>query len=528
MIRVRQIKVLVDNRDNLKKYISKKLKVNEDEIKSYKIVKESIDARKKPDVYLVYEVDVEVSNENRFLNGFSDDVVETPDESFNFVVSGKKKIQDNIVIVGAGPAGLFCAYILASNGYKPLVIERGDVIENRVKKVDDFWKRGILDVNCNVQFGLGGAGTFSDGKLNTLIKDKEFIGKKVFEIFVENGAPKEIMYQNKPHIGTDMLRIVINNMYHKMVNMGVNFLFNHTMTDINVREGIIKSIVLNDSTEIKCDALVLAIGHSARDTFKMLYDHNILIEPKPFAVGVRIEHPQELINISQYGTKYHPYLKNASYKLTYTTSGNRGVYSFCMCPGGYVVNASSEDKRLVVNGMSNYKRDSKNANSAIVVTVGPNDYGDNVFDGIEFQKHLEEQAYKLGNGNIPVQLYEDFVNNVCSTKYGKFQSMTKGNTSFANLNELFPNYILDSLKEAIPYFGKKINGYDREDAILLGVESRTSSPIKIPRNDLGVSSIEGIYPCGEGAGYAGGITTSAIDGIRTAKELAKIYSNKSI
>ena len=527
MIRIRQVKVSLDNRNNLLKKIAQMLHINESEIISYKIVKESVDARKKGNILLIYEVDVEVHEEDRILNNInSNDIFLAPDETFKFEITGTEVMSDRPIIVGAGPAGLFCAYLLAENGYKPIIIERGEPVEDRVRSIEEFWNTGKLNTNSNVQFGEGGAGTFSDGKLNTLVKDKEFIAKKVFEIFVENGAPKEIMYLNKPHIGTNILRNVIVNMRKNIIKMGGEFRYNTCLTDLNIENNKLVSIEVNGNEEVLCDNLILAIGHSARDTFEMLYNKGLIMEAKPFAVGVRIEHPQEMINISQYGMKSHPYLKAASYKLTYKASNGRGVYSFCMCPGGYVVNASSEDNHLVVNGMSNYERESGIANSALVVTVTPHDFGEHPLSGINYQRQLESLAYKIGDGKIPAQLYKDFKNNMKTNEIGDVDILTKGQYTLSDLNEILPDYISQSLKEAISKFGEKIKCFDRDDAVLLGVESRTSSPVRIVRDDFFMSNIAGIYPIGEGAGYAGGITTSAIDGVKMSLRLAKKYTIK--
>ena len=521
MIRVRQIKVSINEPQDLKPKIAKKLHIDENNIVDYKINKQSIDARHKEDIKFIYEVDVELNNESNIkLDNI--DILKTPDETFKIDVIGETKLDSQIVIVGSGPAGLFAAYILADYGYKPLVIERGSDVDTRVSKIEEFWKTGKLDINTNVQFGEGGAGTFSDGKLNTLVNDKEFIGRKVFEIFVENGAPKEIMYSYKPHIGTDILRDVIKNMRKHIIDKGGVFRFNTCLTGINIVDNKVKSIIVNNEETIECSNLVLAIGHSARDTFKMLYDKQIKMEAKPFAVGVRVEHKQSMIDESMYGKSYDV-LGPATYKLTYNTKDGRGVYSFCMCPGGYVVNASSEDKHLVVNGMSNYARESENANAALVVTVSPKDFGTNPLDGVEFQRDLETKAFNICNGKIPVQLYKDFVDNNVSTKLGNVNIITKGDYELSNINDILPEYIKDSIKEAMPEFGKKIKGYDNDDTLLLGLESRTSSPVRIIRNDELVSSIDGLYPIGEGAGYAGGITTAAIDGVRIAKKLISIY-----
>ena len=525
MIRVRQIKVPIE-KDCEEKWIhkiSQKLKVSIDEIKSYQIVKKSIDARKKELIHFVYEFDVDVFHEEQVLRRVRDfDVFPVSPSKYSFKVTGKETLKNRVVIVGSGPAGLFCAYFLAEAGFRPIILERGEKMEERIQTVEHFFETNRLNIDSNIQFGEGGAGTFSDGKLNTLVKDRAFRGRRIFEIFVENGAPEEIIYLANPHIGTDVLRNVIVNIRNKIISMGGEFHYLTTLTDIIVSNNKLQEIEVSHNKKIPCDVLVLALGHSARDTFSMLYEKGLSMKSKNFAVGVRIVHPQEIINKSQYGDKYK-LLPPANYKLTYQASNGRGVYSFCMCPGGFVVNASSEKGRLAINGMSHYKRDSKSANSAIVVSVTKDDFGEGVFAGVEFQRRLEEKAYSLGAGNIPAQLYKDFVLNARSTSFGEFIPDVKGHYSFSDLNELFPPAILNSLKEAIPYFGTKIKGFDREDAILFGVESRTSSPIIIERDEMGVSSVLGIYPCGEGAGYAGGITTAAIDGVKTAENIAKKY-----
>ncbi len=518
MIRLRQIKISLDSNQDLKEKVSKLLHIKKDDIKELKIVRKSLDARKKDNLFYVYEVDISVDNEKNILKkNKSNDIFETPNEEYIF--PPKKEIEQPIII-GCGPAGLFCAYILAEQGYKPIIYERGEKVEDRVKTIEEFWKTGKLNTNSNVQFGEGGAGTFSDGKLNTLTKDKSNRQKKVFEIFVENGAPSEIMYEHNPHIGTDLLRNVIINMRNKILSNGGEINYNSTLEDIIIENNEVTGIIINKK-EIPCKNLVLAIGHSARDTFEMLSLKDLDMTAKPFAVGVRIEHPQELINLHQYGEKYYKHLPPANYKLTYQTKDNRGVYSFCMCPGGYVVNASSEENRLAVNGMSNHARNTKNANSALVVTVSPEDFGNNPLDGIKFQRDLEEKAYQEGNKKIPVQLYKDYQDNKISTSIKSIEVITKGEYSLSNLNNIFPGYINNSLKEAIEYFNTKIEGYSNPDAILLGVESRTSSPVRISRDENGLSKIKGLYPCGEGCGYAGGITTAAIDGLKTAENLVK-------
>ena len=526
MIRLRQIKINVESNCTLKRKISKILNISETDIKDIKIVKKSLDARKKDNLFFVYEVDITTPLENEILNkNKSKDILKTPLEKYIFPKIGSILLKERPIIVGSGPAGLFAAYLLAENNYNPIIIERGEKVEDRVQTINHFWETNKLNTESNVQFGEGGSGTFSDGKLNTLVKDKANRGKKAFEIFIENGAPKEIMYENKPHIGTDILRKVIINMRNKIICMGGEFHYNTKLTNINIENNELVSIEVNNKEIIPCHNLILAIGHSARDTFEMLLNKGLEISPKPFAVGVRIQHPQKIINKNQYGKKYALQLPPASYKLTYKTSKNRGVYSFCMCPGGSVVNASSEINRLVVNGMSNHKRDTENANSAIVVTVTPNDFGNEPLSGIQFQRKLEEIAYKQGNGKIPLQLYKDYKNNTTTTILGKVAPITKCDYEFSDLNNIFPSYINESIKEAIPYFNQKIKGFGADDSLLLAVESRTSSPIQIKRNEECLANIEGIYPCGEGAGYAGGITTSAMDGIKVAELFAKKYQN---
>ena len=524
MIRVRQVKVLIE-KDNPLEALAKKINISVNQIIDYKIIRKSIDARDKNEIFYVYELDVSVYHEKDVLKrNRSLDVFLSSKEEYHFPSLECHKLESNPVIVGSGPAGLFCAYLLAENGYHPRILERGEKMEERIKTVEEFFQTNVLNPNSNIQFGEGGAGTFSDGKLNTLVKDKFFRGKKVFDIFVENGAPEEILYQAKPHIGTDVLRKVIVNIRNKIITMGGEFFYSSQVTNLFIENQQLVGIEVNNKERIPCNVLVLAIGHSARDTFQMLLDCGISMKAKNFAVGIRMEHLQAMINKSQYGDKAS-LLPPASYKLTYQTKEGRGVYSFCMCPGGFVVNASSEKGRLAINGMSNYHRDEKNANSAIVVTIGPEDYGTKPLDGINYQKKLEEKAYQTGNGKIPIQLLKDFKSNKKTTALGKVSPIFKGNFQMSNLNDILPTYISESIKEAIPNFAKKIKKFDIDDAILAGIESRTSSPIRIMRDELLETNIKGIYPCGEGAGYAGGITTSAIDGIKIAEQIIKKYSN---
>ena len=529
MIKVRQIKIDVkeDSDKLLKEKLLKKLNIENKHLIDYKIVKKSIDARDKSRVYYVYELNVNLDNEDIVLKKNNSDICKTIEEKYESPISGSEELVERPIIVGSGPSGLFAALLLAENGYKPIVIERGEQIEERVKSVETFWEKNILNKNSNVCFGEGGAGTFSDGKLNTLVGDSKCRIRKVFESFVECGAPSDILYINKPHIGTNILRSIIVNLRNKIIDLGGEFLFNTTLTDIKYNDNKIESIVVNDNKEIKTSILILALGHSAKDTITMLYNHGIKMSSKPFAVGIRIQHSQDMINESQYG-EYANYLPAASYKLTYTTSKNRGVYSFCMCPGGYVVNSTCEEEHLIINGMSNHERNSGNSNSAIVVTVDEKDFGNNPLDALEYQRQLESVAYEECAGKIPTQLLKDYFDNKASEKLGSIKPMFKGEYSLTNINNLLPDYINEALKEAIKDFDKKIKGFACHDAIISCVESRTSSAIRIERDENFETNIKGIYPIGEGAGYSGGITTSAVDGIKIAERIIERYTNKSI
>lgn len=550
MIHIGQLKVLVEkvaakaDRQDLKKgiisagemsvikkYIEKKLKIKADEIRNIEILKKSVDARKKEQLSFVYQLDIECDNEKKIVSRYKKNDVSLKEKK-----TIVREINDNIppenkgqtVIAGFGPAGIFAAYELAKSGYKPIVIERGLDVENRKKTVEKFWNTGELDTECNVSFGEGGAGTFSDGKLNTMVKDRFGYNRKVLETFVRFGAPKEILYLQKPHIGTDKLADVVKNMRLEIEKLGGEVRFGVRLDSINTeKENETQKIVSINVTdressqkqEIKCEKLILAIGHSARDTFISLHKSDVEMQQKSFAIGVRVEHLQEMIGRNQYGDMYK-ILPTADYKLTHQTKDGRGVYSFCMCPGGYVVNASSQKGMLAVNGMSNYLRDSKNANSAMVVTVGPEDYeSDDVLAGMRFQQKWEKKAYEAAGGKIPVQLFGDFKKDRVSSEFGEVIPETKGEYAFANVRKIIPESVASSIEEGITAFEKKIKGYSRDDTLLLGIESRTSSPVKILRDESMQSNIRGIYPCGEGAGYAGGITSAAMDGIKIAMQI---------
>ncbi len=513
----------------VKKEAARVLKISEKDISDFQIKRKSIDARKKDNIHFIYQVDFSCKNEQKILKRYSKNdakYISDAKKSDKIAAVENKNSSKNIIIAGFGPAGLFAAYTLSCAGFCPTVIERGSDTDTRQKSVTKFWESGILDTECNVQFGEGGAGTFSDGKLNTLVKDTYGYNRRVLETFVEFGAPSEILYLQKPHIGTDRLKGVVKAMREAIIRNGGNVLFDTKLTDIIYEQNHICQIEISKKAatghaveKIPCDSLILATGHSARDTFYQLNEKGLFMQPKPFAVGVRVEHPQEMIGKNQYGAWYEK-LPTADYKLTYTAKNGHGVYSFCMCPGGYVVNASSEEGRLAVNGMSDYARDGKNANSAIVVTVAPEDFGSTgALAGIEFQRKWEEAAYKQAGGKIPVQLLQDFKNNVKSTGLGSVIPQMKGLYELANVREILPKLVGDSIAESMEYFDRKIKGYRREDALLSGIESRTSSPVRISRDDDLQANIRGIYPCGEGAGYAGGIMSAAMDGIKVAERM---------
>ncbi|MBE5950273.1 MAG: FAD-dependent oxidoreductase [Lachnospiraceae bacterium] len=529
MLRIPQLKLHIrHSEEELKRAIQKELRLQNDDF-TFTIRKRSLDARKKQELHYVYCIDVTLpeKEEKKVLAKAKGKVVSAPDESYRFVpVKGLPASEKRPVVIGAGPAGLFCAYFLSMYGYRPIVLERGEKMEDRMQRVEEFWKTGILDTESNVQFGEGGAGTFSDGKLNTMVKDPYGRIRKVLEIFAEHGAPEEILYLNKPHIGTDCLRNVIISMRKHMEQLGATFRFSSKVTDICMKDGRICGVEINNTEILDCNIVVAAIGHSARDTFEMLLKKPLAMESKAFAVGVRIEHPQELIGRAQYGDFYRE-LPAADYKLTYQTESGRGVYSFCMCPGGFVVNASSEEGRLVVNGMSNHDRGERNANSALIVTVTPEDFDregmQGPLAGMHFQRKWEEAAYLQGQGKIPVQLFGDLLLKKKSDTIGEIIPNTKGEYVLSELSGCLPSYVIESLIEGILAFDKKIPGYAAKDVPLLGVETRTSSPVRIPRDESMQSQIGGFYPCGEGAGYAGGITSAAVDGIKVFEAIASLY-----
>lgn len=512
MLRLENIKIYEDlTEDKVLKEACKKYKIDFKDVIKYSIYKKSIDARDKEKIFYNYTIDVEYVGKKNIKN-----IKKVNEENFNIEINKKRKAETRPVIIGAGPAGLFCGLILVQNGIKPIIIEQGKKVEERKKDVDNFLKTGVLNTSSNVQFGEGGAGTFSDGKLTT--NSKNPLCRKVLKEFVEFGAPAQIMYINKPHIGTDNLINVISNMRNYIIHNGGEFLFEEKVIDFEIKNNKIKAILTNRNNKIETDTVVLAIGHSARDTIEKLYSKGINMEKKSFSVGVRIEHKQEMINNSQYGNKTKLKLPPAEYKLAYHGK-DRSCYTFCMCPGGVVLGSSSDNGEIVTNGMSKFARDGENANSAVLVDITPDDFkGESPLEGIYFQADLERKAFELGGGNFfaPIQRVEDFLSNRKSTKIGTINPTYKPGVTLSNLQELFPEYIIETLKEGILDFDKKIKGFANRDAIMTAIESRSSSPVRILRNENLESNIQGLYPCGEGVGYAGGIMTAAVDGIKCA------------
>ncbi len=537
MIRISQIKLPVDHDElALLQAAARELKVASEKIEKLTIQKKSIDARKKPICY-VYTVDIKLKGEDKLLKKLHNrNVGKVEKKSYRFPDPGNEKLNHRPVIVGTGPAGLFCGLMLARAGYRPILLERGETARKRKETVDRFWNGGVLEENSNVQFGEGGAGTFSDGKLNTLVKDPAGRGRLVLQTFVQAGAPEEILYWNKPHLGTDVLIGVVEHIRKEIEELGGEVRFGTQLTDIDIRDGKVCGVYTKNSgcleqerDYLEAEVLVLAIGHSARDTFAMLKERSVPMERKAFAVGVRIEHPQSMINRSQYGEDYPEDLPAAAYKVTRKVGGDRGVYSFCMCPGGYVVNASSEEGGLAVNGMSYQARDGRNANSAMIVTVRPEDFGgDDLLAGVDFQRKLERVAYQAGGGQVPVQLLGDFRQHVISKNLGEVEPCIKGAWTFGDVRGIFPTELSAALEEGIMGCEHLIPGFSRSDAVLSGVESRTSSPVRILRGENQESTLLGLYPCGEGAGYAGGITSAAMDGIKTAEAIAARYAVTSM
>jgi uncharacterized FAD-dependent dehydrogenase len=527
MLRIFNIKLPLDHaEDDLTLTINKKLGIHPDDLLSYSMVKRSYDARRKHDIKLIYTVDVEVKREKEILRRKSKDntIRLAPDIEYKFVTRAPENFGQRPLVIGTGPCGLFAGLVLAEMGFNPIILERGKLVKERTVDTFGFWRKRKLNPESNVQFGEGGAGTFSDGKLHTQIKDKNFRGRKVLTEFVAAGAPEEILYISKPHIGTLKLVKIVENMRNTIQDLGGEFLFQSRVDDLFIEEGQLRGVVLASGEELHSSHVILAIGHSARDTFQMLNQRGVQMEAKPFSMGLRIEHPQPFIDECRFGENAgHPILGAADYKLVHHSSSGRSVYSFCMCPGGTVLAASSEPGTVVTNGMSQYSRNAGNANSAIVVEVFPKDYPEGPLAGIDYQRKWEKRAFELGGGtyDAPGQLVGDFLAGRPSTEFGSVQPSYKPGVHLGDLSNSLPDYIISAIREALPVFDKQIKGFVMADAILTGVETRTSSPVRIVRGrDFQSVSLPGLYPAGEGSGYAGGILSSAVDGIKAAEAVA--------
>lgn len=527
MIRVNEIKLSVDeDMEVLRDKIAKKLRLNPQEIIDYTIFKESIDARKRNDINFVYIVDVNIQNEETVLRK-NKNLQKSPDVRYHDVKTGDGHLLHRPVVIGTGPAGLFAGLILAQRGYNPILLERGKDVDTRTSDVDEFWNNGKLNPESNVQFGEGGAGTFSDGKLTTRTKDMR--SRKALVEFVAAGAPKEILYAYKPHIGTDILKTIVKNIRQSIITLGGEVRFGSKVTDVFIENGAVVGLEINKAETLKVQTVILAIGHSARDTYEMLNARGVKIGQKPFAIGVRIEHPQSLINQSQYRQQAeHPRLGAADYRLTYQSKNGRSVYTFCMCPGGTVVAAASELNTVVTNGMSEYARDKDNANSALLVQIHVGDFGsDHPLAGVEFQRKWEKAAFELGGADYsaPAQLVKDFLLDKSSEKLGDIKPSYLPGIKLAELKKCLPEYVVESMKEAILEFDNKLKRFALPHAVMTGVETRSSAPIRIERESETMESVNvmGLYPIGEGGGYAGGIISATIDGIKAAEKIISKY-----
>ncbi|ALP42868.1 NAD(P)/FAD-dependent oxidoreductase [Aeromonas schubertii] len=528
MIRLTELKLPLDHEEGaLLDAIAAKLAIPAGQVLSFSLFKRGYDARKKSNIQLIYTVDVEVANPERLLARFKSDpqVRPTPDMAYKFVAKAPDNLQERPLVIGFGPCGLFAGLVLAQMGFNPIIVERGKEVRERTKDTFGFWRKRTLNPESNVQFGEGGAGTFSDGKLYSQVKDPHFYGRKVITEFVEAGAPEEILYVSKPHIGTFKLVTMIEKMRAKILELGGEIRFSTRVDDIHMEEGQITGVTLSNGEEIKTRHVVLAVGHSARDTFEMLYERGVYMEAKPFSVGFRIEHKQSMIDAARFGPSAgHPILGAADYKLVHHCKNGRTVYSFCMCPGGTVVAATSEEGRVVTNGMSQYSRAERNANSAIVVGISPEqDYPGDPLAGIRLQRELEANAYVLGGEtyDAPAQKIGDFLKGRKPGELGDVQSSFTPGIHLTDLSKALPAFAIEAIREAIPAFDRQIKGFASEDGLLTGVETRTSSPVCIKRGkDYQSINLKGFYPAGEGAGYAGGILSAGIDGIKVAEAVA--------
>jgi len=532
MLRLTNLKLPLDHTDEaLRAAIVQRLGIPAEALLAFTVFKRSYDARKRGHISLIYSLDVTVSDEARVLTRWADDaqVGPTPDTHYRFVTQAPSPGAPGSnfrrpIIIGFGPCGLFAALVLAQMGFRPIVLERGKAVRERTQDTWGLWRKRALNPESNVQFGEGGAGTFSDGKLYSQIKDPHHHGRKVLTEFVKAGAPEEILYVSKPHIGTFRLVSMIERMRKTIEDLGGEIRFSQRVEDLHLENGQVRGVTLAGGERLHSDHVVLAVGHSARDSFQMLHEHGVHIEAKPFSIGFRIEHPQSLIDACRFGPQAgHPLLGAADYKLVHHARNGRSVYSFCMCPGGTVVAATSEPGRVVTNGMSQYSRNERNANSAIVVGITPEDYPGGPLAGIDLQRQLESRAFVLGGGNYdaPAQLVGDFMAGRPSTAFGSVLPSYQPGVRLGDLDASLPTYAIEALREALPAFDQQIRGFAMADAVLTGVETRTSSPIRITRGkDCQSLNTPGLYPAGEGAGYAGGILSAGVDGIKVAEAVA--------
>lgn len=525
MLHVTQIMLtLEEDLADLPDKICQKLHIKKEDLTSWRIVKESIDARKGT-IRFSYAIDCETKLEQELLKRHKKDVTKAVAKEYTAPKKGVITLDHRPIVAGFGPAGMFASLLLAQMGYQPLILERGESVEDRIQRVEEFWETGHFDPNSNVQFGEGGAGTFSDGKLTTRVKDIRI--HKILEELVRFGAPEEILYQAHPHIGSDLLRDIVKRIREEIISLGGQIRFQSTMSDIHVEHGELCGIYVGDEY-IPCEQLILAIGHSARDTIQMLMERGVCVQPKAFAIGARIEHPQSVIDQAQYKQfASHPKLKHAEYRLTHTASNGRGVYTFCMCPGGFVVPSTSIDGGVVVNGMSYHARDGENANSALVVQIQPEDYGDDPMQAMKYQEAIERKAYIAGGRTYaaPAQLVKDFLAHRASSHMGSVKPTYALGVTPCDLHDVLPDYVCEAMEEGIAALDRKLHGFAMGDAVLTGVETRSSSPVRLERTkeDCHSINVRGLYPCGEGAGYAGGIVSAAIDGLRCAEKVIETY-----
>jgi uncharacterized FAD-dependent dehydrogenase len=528
MLRITELTLPIDHPEEaLRPAIVTRLGIRDADLLSFTLFKRSYDARKKfADLSFVYTIDLSVADEAAVLARFYDDrhVGAAPDTGYKPVATAPAQLAQRPLVIGFGPCGIFAALVLAQMGFRPIILERGKAMRERTKDTWGLWRKNTLNTESNVQFGEGGAGTFSDGKLYSQIKDPKHYGRKVLLEFVKAGAPEEILYVSKPHIGTFRLTGVVDRMRQEIEALGGEVRFQQRVTDVLIEDGQLRGVTLASGEEIRSDHVVLALGHSARDTFRMLDARGVFMQAKPFSLGFRVEHPQSLIDRARLG-KFagHPKLGAADYKLVHHARNGRSVYSFCMCPGGTVVAATSEANRVVTNGMSQYSRNERNANAGIVVGITPEDYPGGPLAGIALQEHWESQAFTLGGGTYeaPGQLVGDFIAGRPSTALGSVEPSYKPGVLLGDLASALPGYAIEAIREALPAFDKQIKGFAMHDAVLTGVETRTSSPLRITRGDDWQSlNVKGLYPAGEGAGYAGGILSAGVDGIRVAEAVA--------